>query len=286
MVARHRPALVDGHDRLPLPLRVRPLEAQKVDPGVAAAAASSSSSAPAAVPGEMNVDAVDAAKLAGPARVLDPAHLGRAAAGDLKLLRGLGRRQRVKVEVVAVDKEAHARRRGGGLSSSSCLSTAAAHDGERRDLDQPVERDVDQQLRRVVVVRDERRAGRRRPLAPRPKQLRGVRRGRGVQGAQPRRGDVLVQGPGRAAVLRLAVVVVRAAGGVDRHDLIEESERDRDRESEIDPGGFRFFPCLCAPPSLEEPPTHLRIRCRAKQHDSGEKRYRCCDAASHGRAWG
>jgi hypothetical protein len=37
----------------------------------------------------MNVDAVDAAKLAGPARVLDPARLGRAAARDLKLLRRL-----------------------------------------------------------------------------------------------------------------------------------------------------------------------------------------------------
>ena len=54
----------------------------------------------------------------------------------------------------------------------------------------------------------------------------------------------------------------------------------------LSPGGFRFFPFLCAPPSLKEAPTHLRIRCRAKQNDAGEKRYRCCDVARHGRVWG
>ena len=53
----------------------------------------------------------------------------------------------------------------------------------------------------------------------------------------------------------------------------------------LNPGGFRFFPFLCAPPSLEEAPTHLRTSCSAKQNDAGEKRYRCCDVACHGRAW-
>lgn len=52
----------------------------------------------------------------------------------------------------------------------------------------------------------------------------------------------------------------------------------------LNSGGFRFFAFLCAPPSLEEAPTHLRSRCRAKQHDAGEKIYRCCVAARHGRA--
>ena len=52
------------------------------------------------------------------------------------------------------------------------------------------------------------------------------------------------------------------------------------------PGGSRLFPFLSAPPSLEEAPTHQSTRCSAKKNDAGEKRYRCCDAASHGRAWG
>ena len=60
----------------------------------------------------------------------------------------------------------------------------------------------------------------------------------------------------------------------------------------IEPRRVSVFPLsrgktvFCAPPSLEEAPTHLRIRCSAKKNDAGEKRYRCCDVARHGRARG
>ena len=78
---------------------------------------------------------------------------------QLPLLGGLARRRLVKAEAVPVDKRTQ-RGRGGGGGRAAAAAAAAVHlaqadDRNGGDADQAVKRDVDQELGRVVVVRDE-----------------------------------------------------------------------------------------------------------------------------------